>query len=265
MTRGRQCTGRRPPGPRTESPGQGEVRAKPPVWRSASPSTMAAASATLRERAGGASGITMRASAARCTVSGVGGPVHGFGHAGALAADQQPVARAEGESGVGLACAGGQQHQPRPGQRRPEGLPGAVTDQIQRIGVIHDRPAQPAIVENEAGRLDQIEADAQAGGQTHHRAGVLGDVGLEQDQAHGARFAFGGSGRNGLHRYHGTPPPPGKGPAGAPGGSACPTSRHLATEAGAGRVKPSRPAFSINFPGTCQVPNLLGTCLATFC
>ena len=60
---------------------------KPPVWRSASPSTIAAAWATLSERRPGRMGISSRASAASCTSSGTPGafPAHQQGVVGGKA------------------------------------------------------------------------------------------------------------------------------------------------------------------------------------
>ena len=61
------------------------VLSKPSVWRRASPSTIAAETATLSERDPGRMGMRMRRSAR------LG---HGVGHAGAFAADHQDVAGA---------------------------------------------------------------------------------------------------------------------------------------------------------------------------
>ena len=40
----------------------------------------------------------------------------------------------------------------------------------------------------EAGRLDDMGLDAEAGGEPENRAGVLGDVGLVEGDPHGASF-----------------------------------------------------------------------------
>jgi len=52
------------------------------------------------------------------------------------------------------------------------------------VDVVHARATDAAVVEDEAARLDDVHRYAERGGEPHHRAGVLGNVGFEEDEAH---------------------------------------------------------------------------------
>jgi len=52
------------------------------------------------------------------------------------------------------------------------------------VDVIHARATNAAVVEDEAARFDEIHRHAESGGEPHHGAGVLRDVGFEEDEAH---------------------------------------------------------------------------------
>ena len=112
---------------------------KRPVWRRASPSTIAAAWATFKERRPGRKGITSLASAA---------VMHLVGHAGAFPPHQQRVAGREGEIGIG--------HGPlwwsaAPAARAPaaglvlEPVPGGVAANIGAFEIIHAGAAEIAV------------------------------------------------------------------------------------------------------------------------
>ena len=49
--------------------------------------------------------------------------------------------------------------------------------------VIEGGAPEPAVVEQEAARLDQVDRDAEASGEPQQRAGILRNVGLEQGEA----------------------------------------------------------------------------------
>jgi hypothetical protein len=53
------------------------------------------------------------------------------------------------------------------------------------IEVVHSRPAEMPVGGREAGRLDDMGGRAQARAQAQNRAGVLGDIGLEEGDVHG--------------------------------------------------------------------------------
>jgi hypothetical protein len=52
------------------------------------------------------------------------------------------------------------------------------------LKVIHVRALEPAVVEDESERLDQIDRHAEAGAQPDQGAGILRDIGLEKGEAH---------------------------------------------------------------------------------
>ncbi len=55
---------------------------------------------------------------------------------------------------------------------------------VHLVEIVHAGAAERAIGGREPGRLDQIDRQAETGGQPHDRAGVLRDVGLEKGNAH---------------------------------------------------------------------------------
>jgi hypothetical protein len=46
------------------------------------------------------------------------------------------------------------------------------------LQIIHMRAPEPAVIENEAERLDQVDPKPQTGAKPNHGAGILRDVGL---------------------------------------------------------------------------------------
>jgi hypothetical protein len=114
----------------------------------------------------------------------VGSLVHGVRHAGALAPDHERIVRREGRIDIAHGRPGRQQDEtPGPGTRgarRLERVPRAVAREVEPIEIIHGGTAEFGIAHDEAARLDQIDAQPQAGRETHHRTGVLGDVGFEK-------------------------------------------------------------------------------------
>jgi hypothetical protein len=60
-----------------------------------------------------------------------------------------------------------------------------VAQQVDTFEIIHPRPSQPAVVEDESARFDQVDGQAETGGQPQHGAGVLGNIRLKDDKAHG--------------------------------------------------------------------------------
>src|ERR671935_669652 len=55
-----------------------------------------------------------------------------------------------------------------------------MTTQVEIGRIVEDGAPEPAIVEQEAARLYQIDRDAEARGEPQHRAGILRNVGLEE-------------------------------------------------------------------------------------
>src|SRR5439155_20036905 len=117
-----------------------------------------------------------------------------FRPARALGPEQQPVVGAEGEVGVGGGGPGGQQHQPRAMPDGAVGLPAGMTRELGRAEIVHAGATQPSVVEDEAAGLDDVDRDAEAGGEAEQRAGILRDVRLVEDEAHGRASRWLGKG-----------------------------------------------------------------------
>ena len=157
-------------------------RPKPPVCRSASPATSATAIATLSER---------RPSAHRNAQPGIGRLVHGLRHAGAFAAEQQYLVVGKGVVEVAALSRGGQQHQLEPRGAPPvlESRKRAVAGEGDPVEIVHAGAAEGAVGHREAGRLDDMRFDPQAGAEPQNRAGVLGDVRLVEGDPHGGKMS----------------------------------------------------------------------------
>ena len=53
------------------------------------------------------------------------------------------------------------------------------------VEVIHPGAAEGAVGDREAGRLDDVRLDPEAGAEPENRAGILRNVGLEKGDPHG--------------------------------------------------------------------------------
>jgi hypothetical protein len=62
--------------------------------------------------------------------------------------------------------------------------PGIVTHDRDLVEVVHARPAEVAIRDREAGRLDDVGLDIKAGAQAQNGPGVLRDIGLKKRNPH---------------------------------------------------------------------------------
>ena len=144
----------------------------PAVWRRASLNTIAAARATLSDRAPGLQ---------RDPHPEIGGRVDVGRHAGAFAAEQQDVVGPESRPrGKRSAPGGGQQDQPagRPvrGGKRPRRRAGRS---VRQVVIVHGGPADALVVDRKAAGLDDVERHAQAGGQADEGPEILRDIGLD--------------------------------------------------------------------------------------
>jgi hypothetical protein len=63
-----------------------------------------------------------------------------------------------------------------------------VADQRYLIEVVHAGAPKGAVADRKPGRLDQVGLEPETGGEPQDRAGILGDIGLEQRDPHGACF-----------------------------------------------------------------------------
>ena len=68
--------------------------------------------------------------------------------------------------------------------RLHEFRPRGMAAEVNLAQIVHGGAAQPAVAEDEAARLYDIDSDAQAGRRTHHGAGILRDIGLVEGEAH---------------------------------------------------------------------------------
>src|SRR5215470_9573712 len=57
------------------------------------------------------------------------------------------------------------------------------------VEVVHSGTPEGTVADRKPGRLDEVGFDSQAGGEAQHRAGVLGDIGLEQRDSHDSKPA----------------------------------------------------------------------------
>jgi hypothetical protein len=115
----------------------------------------------------------------------VGDLVHIVGHAGRLTAEEQDIAVFEMELRVGQGRPGGQEHEPAAfgtpplGEAREVDMP----SKPRHFEIVHAGAPQIAIGDIEAGRFDNVDADAETGGHAQYGAGVAGDVGLVERDA----------------------------------------------------------------------------------
>lgn len=106
-------------------------------------------------------------------------------HAGGFAAEQKNVAVGEREVGVGSRGPGGEQHQAAPMPLPPflEGVPVGMAGERRHFEVVHAGPFQRPVGEREARRLDDVDADVEAGGEAQDCPCVAGDVRLVERDA----------------------------------------------------------------------------------
>ncbi len=109
-------------------------------------------------------------------------------HPGALAAQDKTVAGAEGAIVIASLRPGSwSDKQAAAGRAAAEGRPvQCAGDQPAMVAIIHAGPAHAAVVQNEPAGFDDMHRHPEAGGEAQDGAGVLGNVGLVQDQAIGA-------------------------------------------------------------------------------
>ena len=160
---------------------------KPPVCRSASPSAIAADIATLSERSPGRIGITSRASAAS---------MHRVRHAGAIrgrTAGRRPAGRRGRDSDGRAAVVNSTSRSACCAPPGVEGGPGGMAHDRHLVEVVHSGAAEGAVGDREAGRLDDVGLDPEAGAEPQNRSGILRDIGLVEGDPHGVVSAINGA------------------------------------------------------------------------
>ena len=51
-------------------------------------------------------------------------------------------------------------------------------EEVDMLEIVHARPPEPPVVEDESARLDEVDRHPEAGREAQDRAGILRDVGL---------------------------------------------------------------------------------------
>lgn len=112
-------------------------------------------------------------------------------HAGRFTAEEKYVPIRISEVSVGQGGAGREQDKP-PSLREPPLLEAVEVDMAgkrRHFEIVHAGAPQVAVGEVEAGGFDDVDADAEAGGEAQDGAGVAGDVGLVEGDAEGRQEA----------------------------------------------------------------------------
>jgi len=111
--------------------------------------------------------------------------VDGIRHAGRFAAEQQNVAVGEGKAGIGTRGFGGEQYQTARFSLAPilEGVPVDMPGQGSHFEVVHAGALECFVGERKAGRLDDIDAKAEASGEAQDCPGIAGNVRLVERDA----------------------------------------------------------------------------------
>lgn len=117
--------------------------------------------------------------------AGVGSVVNAVRHAGRFATEQQDVAIGEIEFRVGQGGFGRKQHQPAAIAASPllEAREVEVPGKLRHFEVIHAGAPEIAVGTVKAGRLDDVDAEAEAGRHAQDGAGIAGDVRLVERDA----------------------------------------------------------------------------------
>ncbi len=118
----------------------------------------------------------------------IGGGVDGFRRTGRFPTEQKNVAIGIGKVRVTRLGPGGEQDKTPALALAPEleRFPGRMAGERGALKIIHPRALQIPVGEIKAGRLDQIDREAEAGGETENGAGVSGNVWLVKRDTHAA-------------------------------------------------------------------------------
>ena len=108
-----------------------------------------------------------------------------IGNASRFATEQKDITVHEAEIRVGKGATSREKDQSPVFAAPPsvEGLEVNMPGERGHLQIVHARAPEVAIGEIEAGRLDDIDGDAEAGGHAEDRAGVAGNVGLIERDA----------------------------------------------------------------------------------
>src|SRR5262245_34791537 len=128
--------------------------------------------------------------------------MHGLGNARALAPEQQDLVVAECVLEVGALCGGRQQYQRHAFAQTPllESEKRRVPGEGDLVEVVHAGPTEGAIGHREAGRLDDMHLNAEAGAEPENRPGILRDVRYVNGVTDGGTVNFNAFAQSGLYR-----------------------------------------------------------------
>ena len=129
---------------------------KPAVWRSASASTMRRRERDVERAQAGRIGITSRARRRRAPRRGTPALSRPSSRMSSGAKAKSVYGRARLWWSAGPAA-------PRGAAAPPESVPGGVAGQVDVVEIVHAGAPQPAVVEEEAAGLDDVDGDAEAG------------------------------------------------------------------------------------------------------
>lgn len=123
--------------------------------------------------------------------AGIGPLVNMVRHAGRFAAEKKYIPIRIGKIRVGGRSRRREQKQAAAPARPPllEAVEVHVPGKRRHFEVVHAGAPEVAVGEVEAGGLDDVDGDAEAGGQAQDGAGVAGDVGLVERDAEGRQGA----------------------------------------------------------------------------
>jgi len=102
--------------------------------------------------------------------------------------EKQGVVAIEGEVVGRNRRLGREQNQARVAGGLAKGLKVLVTDDLDMVDIVHRRPADSPVLPGESHRLNQVDADPEAGSKAHDGADVPGDFWLIEGDPHAARL-----------------------------------------------------------------------------
>jgi len=109
------------------------------------------------------------------------------GHPGTFPPDHQPVVMSESKIRIARVAGGGEQDQAPGVAGGAVSIPTRPYGPVEPVQIVHPGAFHAPIVQQESAGLDNIQRHAEAGRQPHQRSGVLRDVRLVEDEAHGLR------------------------------------------------------------------------------
>lgn len=129
---------------------------------------------------------TARAFLHRDEQAGVGGVMNAGRRTDRFPSEKKNVAIGIGKIGVVRLSSGGEEKETAPFSPAPalEGLPRSVAHKRGALEIVHAGPLQVPVGQVETRRLDQVDGEAEAGGETEYGPGISGNVWLVERDTH---------------------------------------------------------------------------------